>query len=192
MPTFEFFTTTQKCQYLPLANEVWGKVMFLEVSVIMFTGVGGGGGWSQGGVPGPRGVPSHSGVPSHRGVPGLGGAWSWGGDWSQGDSRPTTKGEIEGIWSRPTTKGEVEGDLVQAHNKGEAEGDQVQAHTQGGSSGVHEQKFKDLLSSTCSLTQKGDCWTWNQRLWEDWVLSPLDCFLFWCSNDKNTNIDIFA
>ena len=29
-------------QYLPPANEVWGKVMFLQVSVILFTG---GGGW---------------------------------------------------------------------------------------------------------------------------------------------------
>ena len=28
---------------------------------------------------------------------------------------------------------------------------------------VHEQKFKDLLSSTCHITQKGECSTWNQR-----------------------------
>ena len=56
---------------LPPANEVWGKVIFLHLSVILCTGVclvlgaaGPGGVWSQG-VPGPRG-----GL-----VPGGGGAW---------------------------------------------------------------------------------------------------------------------
>ena len=37
---------------LPPANEVWGKVIFLHLFIILFTG---GGAWS-GGVPGPRGV----------------------------------------------------------------------------------------------------------------------------------------
>ena len=35
--------------FLPHANEVWGKVMFLQVSVILLTG----GTWSRGGVHGP-------------------------------------------------------------------------------------------------------------------------------------------
>ena len=30
-------------------------------------------------------------------------------------SRPTPRGEIEGVRSRPTAKGEIEGDQVQAH-----------------------------------------------------------------------------
>ena len=68
---------------LPPKNEVWGKVIFLHLSVILFTG---------GGVPGPRGglVPEGGGMPGPGGVcswgvpgPGggllLGGAWSWGG-----------------------------------------------------------------------------------------------------------------
>ena len=41
---------------LPPANEVWGKVIFLDLSVILFTGgmPGPGGAWSWG-VPAPRG-----------------------------------------------------------------------------------------------------------------------------------------
>ena len=41
------------------------------------------------------------------------------------------------------------------------------------------------------LAQKGDCWTWNQRLWEARVLSPLGVtfchwiLLFSCSKDQN-------
>ena len=38
-----------------------------------------------------------------------------------------------------------------------------------------------------SLAQKGDS---EIRLWEAWVLCPLD-FLFWCSNDKKANFSIF-
>ena len=48
--------------FLPPANEVWGKVIFLHLFVILFTGE----------VPGPGGVPGA------RGVPGPGGAWSRG------------------------------------------------------------------------------------------------------------------
>ena len=29
---------------------------------------------------------------------------------------------------------------------------------------VHEQKFKDLQVAHARLAQKGECWTWNQRL----------------------------
>ena len=95
--------------FIPPANEVWGKVIFLHLSVILFTG----GVSGPGGVPGLRGVSGPRGVPVPRGVPGPGGpgpggggAWSWDG---RIFSRPTTKGEVEGIWSRHTLKGEVEG-----------------------------------------------------------------------------------
>ena len=97
---------------LPPANEVWGKVMFLQVSVILFPGGstwsrGEGGAWSWG-VPGPRAAPGPRGSPGPQPRGKLRGIWS----------RPTIQGEVEGIWSRPTTKGEVEGDLVQAHTQG--------------------------------------------------------------------------
>ena len=36
--------------FLPPANEVWGKVMFLHLSVILFTGEGGGVSASRSGV----------------------------------------------------------------------------------------------------------------------------------------------
>ena len=92
---------------LPPANEVWGKIIFLHLFVILFTG---GGAWSWEGVPGPGGclVPGGGllwedawswGVPGPRGacqrVSAPGGAWSWGvsapgGVWSQG-----------GAWWRP-------------------------------------------------------------------------------------------
>ena len=57
---------------LPPANKVWGKVIFLHLFVILFTG----GAWSQGGLPGPGvgawswGVPGPRGVCLVRGVPG--------------------------------------------------------------------------------------------------------------------------
>ena len=99
--------------YLPPANEVWGKVMFLQVSAILFTG----GAWSRRGVPGPGGW-----------GPGPRGAWSQGGCLVREGSGPSMpcsfpgpypRGKFRGIWPggvpRPTSKGEVEGDLVQAH-----------------------------------------------------------------------------
>ena len=60
---------------LPPANEVWGKVILLHLSVILFTG-GRVGAWSRG-VPGPRRVPApggggvcSQGVPASGGMPG--------------------------------------------------------------------------------------------------------------------------
>ena len=114
--------------YLPPANEVWGKVMFLQVSVILFTG----GAWSRrrgclvpgGGGPGPRGVPGpKGGALSGRGlVPACLAAFqahtqggSLGGSGRGGSPGPHPRGKLRGVWSRPTPKGEVEGDLVQAH-----------------------------------------------------------------------------
>ena len=62
--------------YIYRPQRSWGKVMFLQASVILLTGgclVPGGGAWSQGGsAPGGGGFL----VP---GGPGPGGAWSWGG-----------------------------------------------------------------------------------------------------------------
>ena len=62
-------------QFLPPANEVWGKVIFLHLFVILFTG----GAWSWG-----RGVPGRRGAWSRGLLPGgclllEGGAWSGGG-----------------------------------------------------------------------------------------------------------------
>ena len=47
----------------------------------------------------------------------LEGVWS-GGACSWGVSRPTPKGEVEGIRSRPISKGAIDGDQVQAHRQG--------------------------------------------------------------------------
>ena len=111
---------------LPPANEVWGKVMFLQVSVILFPGgylvQRGGGAWSLGGylVPGQCLVPG--GLQAHN--PGG----NWGGSGPDPQSRgklrgsgpgPQPRGKLKGIWSRPTPKGQVEGDLAQAHTQGE-------------------------------------------------------------------------
>ena len=67
--------------YLPPANEVWGKVICLQVCVCQQGGACFGGVWSGGSgagwVPGPRGVPALGGACS-RGVWPLGGAWSLG------------------------------------------------------------------------------------------------------------------
>ena len=90
--------------FLPPANEVWGKVIFLNLFVILFIGgvlgpggtclggvpalggvcsSGGGGVWSrglEGGVPAPGGVSGPGGIPAPGGgggclLPGEGGAW---------------------------------------------------------------------------------------------------------------------
>ena len=104
----------------------WGKVMFLQASVIL----------SRGGVshcmlgyhpppPGPDPPP----LQAH----------------TQGGSDPDThpRGKLRGIRSRSTPKGEIEGDQIQAHTQGGRSdpgpyprgGDQVQANIQGGNSG---------------------------------------------------------
>ena len=92
--------TKNRC-FLPPTNEVWGKVICLQVCVC------------------PQGecYPSmhcrwYPSMPCSRspgGSPGPHPRGKWRGIWS----RPTAKGEIEGgIWFRPTAKGEIEGDLV--------------------------------------------------------------------------------
>ena len=62
---------------------------------------------------------------------------------------------------------------------------------------VHEQKFKDLLSSTCQVSVERIVLDWNQRLWEAHVLFPLGVtfchcifFLFSRSKDENATIGI--
>ena len=55
--------TTKKTILLPPANEVWDKVIFLHLSVILFTG----GGSAPGGMPGPRGCLVLGGVPGPEG-----------------------------------------------------------------------------------------------------------------------------
>ena len=135
----------------------WGKVIFSQESVILFT-------WGDGGV-WSWGVWSWGGSACSGRVPAPGGlvlGWPALGDVCSGGqvSRPTPKGEVEGnqiqvhtkgrnwgglgpgphprgqlrgIRSRRTPKGEVEGDLVQVHTPGGSWGDLVQVHTKGGS-----------------------------------------------------------
>ena len=85
------------------ANKVWGKVIFLHLFVILFTGGG-----SDPGVSVPRGGLVLGGPPSLHPRGKLRGI----------RSRPTPKGELRRIRSRPTPKGEIEGDQIQAHTQG--------------------------------------------------------------------------
>ena len=117
---------------LPPTNEVWGKVIFSQASVILLTG------WSasvHAGIhplpgrslpprrPPPRRPPSAKETPSKE-TP------------CQGDPPPRRPPSKETpLPSRPTPRGEIEGDQVRPTARGEIEGDQIQAHTQGGNSG---------------------------------------------------------
>ena len=94
--------------YLPPANEVWGKVIFLHLSVILFTGGGGAiPACIAGGIPACLAAGLQGG-----GIPAC----------LAGFQAHTQGGKFRGIWlggvSRPTPKGEVERDLVQAHSQG--------------------------------------------------------------------------
>ena len=62
----QFWSTAFRCIYYR-PQRSWGKVMFLQASVILFTE----------GLPGPGGVPGPGGL-LLGGVPGPGGAWSRG------------------------------------------------------------------------------------------------------------------
>ena len=121
---------------LPPANEVWGKVIFLHLFVILFTG----GVWSQGG------------------------ACSWGGlipegcllqgrPWSQGGaSRLTPKGKLRVIRFRPTPKGEIQGG-------------QVQAHTQGGNSGGSGPALSTATAvGGTRPTGMHSCWRYSENI----------------------------
>ena len=98
-----------------------GKVMFLQVSVILFTeGV-----LSQHAlqvvsqhalqqVSGGGGIPACLvGFQAHTQGGSLGDLAR-----GRGSPGPHPRGKLRGIWSRPTAKGEIEGDLVQAHTQG--------------------------------------------------------------------------
>ena len=84
---------------LPPANEVWGKVIFSQASVILLT-VGGvclSACWDTPHYQGESRRPAHL----------------------QGDPPPGPHlGGIEGIRSRPTAKGRIEGDQIQAQTQG--------------------------------------------------------------------------
>ena len=55
-----------------------------------------------------------------------------------------------------------------------------------------------VLQANAKLVQKGECWTWNQKLWMAWVLSSLGVtfchwiFLFSCGKASDANIGIFV
>ena len=85
-------------------NEVVAKVIFLHLSVILFTG-------------GSDSV--HAGIPPPAKETPLQ-AHTQGGNWGGSGPGPHPRGKLRGIRFRPIPKGEIEG------------GDQIQAHTQGG------------------------------------------------------------
>ena len=111
-------------------NEVVAKVIFLHLSVILFTG---GGGLAQCilGYPPCQGDTPCKGDPPAKETPSPPGPHPRG-KLRGIRSRPTPKGETEGgsdpgphprgklrgIRSRPTPKGKIEGDQIQAHAKG--------------------------------------------------------------------------
>ena len=84
---------------LPYANEVWGKVMFLQVSVILSTG---------GSASVHAGRPPCQGDPPAKERP-------WEGDQILGLA---PKGEIEGGQIQAHTQGEIQGDQIQTHTQG--------------------------------------------------------------------------
>ena len=115
--------------FLPPANEVWGRVICLHLSVILSTG----GVLSQhalqvisqhalqqvsreGAIPAciAGGIPAFLAAGLRGGSPGP----QPRGKWRGSGPAPQPRGKLRGIWSRPTAKGEVEGDLVQAHTQG--------------------------------------------------------------------------
>ena len=60
---------------------------------------------------------------------------------------------------------------------------------------VHEQKFKGLLSSKCSVRVGGACWTLNPGPVVQYSLGVIFCycfFLFSCSKDFEVNNGIIA
>ena len=89
-------------RYLPPANEVWDKVMFLQVSMILSTG--GSASVHAGRTP-CQGDPPHQGDPPAGETPLPG-------------RPPAKEAPLPGIRSRPTSKGEIEGDQIQAHTQG--------------------------------------------------------------------------
>ena len=91
----------------PPANEVWGKVICLQVSVYP----------QRGAIP----ACITGDIPACLAA-GLGGgdlkAHTQGGSGGGSFPGPQPRGKLRGIWSRSTAKGEIEGDLVQAHSQG--------------------------------------------------------------------------
>ena len=92
----------------------WGKVIFSQASVILFTG--GGVTWSRG-----DGIPAClAGFQAHTQGESLGGSGggeglqshTQGGSSGGSGSGPQPRGKLRGIWSRLTAKGEIEGDLA--------------------------------------------------------------------------------
>ena len=96
-------------------NEVVAKIIFLNLSVILFTG--GGSTSVHAGRPPCQGDPPAREIPLPRRPP------------CQGDprSRHHPRRKLKGIRSRPTPKGEIEGDQIQAHTQGGNWGGQIQA-----------------------------------------------------------------
>ena len=107
------------------ANKVWGKVIFLHLFVILFTGEGG----LHWGVPAPGGASRPT---LKREIEGdQVQAHTQGGNWGGSYPGPHPRGKLRGIRSRPTPGGT----RSRPTPKGEIEGDQVQPNIQEGNSG---------------------------------------------------------
>ena len=102
------------------ANEVWGKVIFSQASVILLTGGSVRETPHQGDPPAketpPPGRPPSKETPLP-GRPPLQ-AHTQGGNWGGSGPGPQPRGKLRGIRSRHTPKGEIEGDQIQAHTQG--------------------------------------------------------------------------
>ena len=127
--------------FLPPANEVWGKVIFSQASVILLMG---GSASVHAGIPPSRETPLQGEPPSREnplqrdpppGRPSLQGnppsrptprgeiegdqiqTHSQGGNWGGSGPGPQPRGKLRGIRSRLTPKGEIEGDQIQANTQ---------------------------------------------------------------------------
>ena len=127
----------------------WGKDIFSQVCVILFTG---GDACSQGS---PRGVPAPG-----RGVWSGGGvlqAHTQGGNWGGSGPGPHPRGKLRGIRSRPTPKGEIDGDQIQAHTqRGNWGGSDPGPHPRGKLRGIRSSPpplRRPLLRAVCILLE---------------------------------------
>ena len=109
---------------LPPTDEVWGKVIFSQTSVILLTG--GSASVHAGIHPPPRRPPCQGNLPCQGDPPTKETptketplqAHTQGGNWGGSDPGPHPRGKLRGIRSRPTPKGAIQGDQIQAHTQG--------------------------------------------------------------------------
>ena len=155
---------------LPPANEVWGKVIFSQVSVILLTG--GSASVHAGIHPPPRRPPCQGNLPC-QGDPPLrrpplqahsqGGNWGdqiqahiQGRNWGGSDPGPHPRGKLGNQIQAHTQGGNSRGSDPGPHPRGEIQGDQVQANIQvgnSGGSGPDPPAWQLLLQVVCILLE---------------------------------------